>query len=59
MTDIDKALEILKSTNNDLPVHHRKIVEAALAGDLGEATGSKLIFEDLFKKLTTTTAEAQ
>ncbi len=42
MTDIDKTVKVLKSTNNgeDLPVHHRKIIAAALSGELGEATNS-------------------
>ncbi len=42
MTDIDKAVEILRSSNNgdDLPVHHRKIVAAALSGEWGEVTSS-------------------
>ncbi len=47
MTTIDKAVKILKSTNNghDLPVHHKKIVEAALRDDLGGNTGAKVVFE--------------
>jgi hypothetical protein len=55
MTDMDKAEKVLKSTNfgDDLPVHHKKIVEAALSGELGEDTGARLVFEDLFQQLTT------
>ena len=54
MTDIDKAAQILQATNNgnNLPVHHKKIVEAAMTGDLGNDTGVRLVFEDLFEKLT-------
>lgn len=59
MTDIDKAVQILKSTGDDLPVHQRKIVEAALAGDLGDNTGASLIFEDLYESLSKATAETQ
>ncbi len=60
MTDIDKALKILKSTNdgNDLPAHQKKVVEAALAGDLNDNTGARLVFEDLYESLSKTTAEA-
>ncbi len=60
MTDIDKAVKILRSTNegHDLPVHHKKIVEAALRDDLGENTGARIVFEDLFEKTTRTYAEA-
>jgi hypothetical protein len=61
MTNMDKALKVLKSTNNgdDLPVHHRKIVAAALSGELGESTGAKLVFEDLYEKLASSSAEAE
>jgi hypothetical protein len=54
MTDIDKAVKVLKSTNfgDDLPIHHKKIVESALVGELGENTGTRLVFEDLFDQLT-------
>ncbi len=55
MSDMDKAIKVLKSTNNgeELPLHHKKIVEAALSGELGEDTGARLVFEDLFQQLTT------
>lgn len=59
MTDINKAVQILSSTNNgnDLPVHQKKIVEAAMTGDLGNDTGARLIFEDLYEKLTNSSGE--
>ena len=59
MTDLDKAVQIIKSTNNgnDLPAHHRKIVEAALSGELGSDTGARFIFEDLFEKFTNSSAK--
>ncbi len=61
MTNIEKAVKILKSINNvdDLPVHHRKILAAALSGEIGEDTGARLVFEDLYEKLTSSSAEAE
>ena len=48
MTDSEKAHTILQATNQGaiLDKHHHLILQAALNGELGDAT--RLIFEDLW-----------
>ena len=49
MTDTEKAQAIIQATNHgaDLDKHHQLILQAAINGELGDAT--RLIFEDLWE----------
>ncbi len=52
MTDLEKAQDILASTNNgaDLPEHQQHILISALRDDLGQVTASRLVFEDIYEQ---------
>lgn len=53
MKDFEKAKIILESTTNgeDLARHHQMIVSAARRGELGDGTGARLVFDDLFESI--------
>jgi len=50
MTNLEKAMMIMKATNQgtDLDKHHQLIIGSILQGELGQ--GTRLIFEDLWGK---------
>jgi hypothetical protein len=52
MTDLDKAKIILAATNNgaDLPEHQKIIISAAKRDTLGQNTGVRMVFEDMYEQ---------
>jgi hypothetical protein len=55
--DICKAIFIMAATNDgqDLPLHHRHVIQAALRDELGE--GTKILFDEIYRQTVEREAE--